>query len=281
MDKMLQDDKPITFKGLIDLLHKTSVKNISIGGRGVATSDEVDLLIANLKAKGKYCVGMERYNSIKNVALETWSCIISSSISYLACFDSDKLYSVTDKTTIDFTQMAKQKIAIFVTSSDINAAFEPMIQLMYREIVQKLFELSDTKYVKQGSMLPHHVRFILDDFASGTIMEGFERIIANCRSRNISFLLCIQSRTQLEGIYKGMTDTILDCINYKVYFSSANLNTQKYLSTITDKPLSEIQELGQNDICIEQIYCVPRFGRRFPMDRLMEKICNTQRKNIS
>jgi type IV secretion system protein VirD4 len=268
IDLLMQSEGEVTFERLMNLLYKTGTGRKIEGGIEVPADDDVDSYIEKLKFLGKNCAGMERYKSLKNNAADTWLCVRASCIAALSAFDSDKLFSVTDKTTVDFAEMATEKVAIFVTSSDMNGVFAPVIQLMYRDIVQKLIELADNKYIECRSMLPHHVRFILDDFASGTVMDDFEKVIANCRSRNISFMLSIQSLSQLSGLYKDRAESIMDCINYRVYFSSTNLKTQQYISTITDKPLSEIQKLGREDICIEKINCIPKFGKRFPTDTL-------------
>ncbi|MDT3843428.1 MAG: type IV secretory system conjugative DNA transfer family protein [Bacillota bacterium] len=264
-----------SFKKLIKLLHKTGTQYT---GSDTPVEDYVDELIRNLNLIGKECIGMERYQSLRRNAPDTWRCVRNTCITCLGDFDSDDLFSVTETTSIDFSTMGKEKVALFVTSSDVNGAYAPVVQLMYRDIVRRLVECADRDYVLQNSMLPLHVRFILDDFASGTVMNDFEKVVANCRSRNISFMLCIQSVTQLKGLYQEMTDSILDCINYKVYFSSSNLATQQYLSLIMDRPLSEIQQLGKEDICIEQIHCVPRFGKRYQADRLFVNWHNGDRK---
>ena len=269
IDLLMQSGGEVTFKKLITLLHKTGTGRKVQAGVEVPADDYVDSYIEQLKILGKKCAGMERYKSLKDNPPDTWRCVRASCISALSAFDSDKLFSVTDETTVNFYEMATEKVAIFVTSSDVNGAYAPLVQLMYHDIVQKLIELADDKYVKRQSMLPRHVRFILDDFASGVIMNDFEKVVANCRSRNISFMLSIQSLTQLKGLYKEMAESIMDCINYRVYFSSTNLKTQQYLSTITDTPLSEIQELGKEDICIEQINCAPRFAKRYSADTLL------------
>ncbi|MBE6035100.1 MAG: hypothetical protein E7222_10455 [Clostridiales bacterium] len=268
---LMLGDKPVTFRSLIKLIHKTGTKYEMVGNVETPTEDYVDELINSMRIVGKECTAMDRYKSLRQNAPDTWRSVRASCISALSVYDSDNIFEVTDETTMDFNQMATKKVALFVTSSDINGAYAPLVQLMYRDIVQRLIEFADNNYVEKNSMLPQHVRFILDDFASGTVMNGFERVIANCRSRNISFMLCIQSLTQLKGLYRDMADSILDCINYKVYFSSSNLATQQHLSVIMDVPLSDIQELGCEDICIEQINRVPRFGKRYPADTLFTK----------
>lgn len=270
LDILMQSEDDVTFENLIFLLYKTGTATVARLGAEVMDDDYIDTYISQLKAQGRRCAGMERYKSLRKNAPDTWRCVRASCISILSSYDSDKIYSATSETTVDFTKMATEKIAIFVTSSDVNGAYAPIVQLMYHDVVQNLIELADNKYIKKESLLPRHVRFILDDFASGTRMSDFEKVIANCRSRNISFILSIQSLSQLKSLYGEMAESILDCINYKVFFSSSNLATQQYLSVIMNVPLSDIQKLGREDICIEQINQVPRFGKRFAADSLLE-----------
>ena len=267
---LMHDNKPVTFESFISLLHMTGTDEVDdLCDFGEWSNEYVFKVIAKQKNRGEDYAGMERYKSIRKNAKDTWRSIRSSCISAVAAFDSDELFTVTDKTTIDFTRMADEKVAIFVTSSDINNTYAPLVKFMYRDILEKLIHYADNMCIDNNSMLPQHVRFILDDFASGTIMEGFENIIANCRSRNISFLICIQSLTQLRGLYGSMVDSILDCINYKVYFSSSNLNTQRYLSEIMNIPLLDIQKMGKEDLCLEKINCCPKFIKRLTCDEIV------------
>lgn len=257
---LLNDEKTVNLKSVIELLHKTQFRVDRVRRK---MKDEVDKIIDRHRAEGKSYVSMDRYSSFKECAEDTWNCIRRACISALSAYDSDRLYSITDKNTFDITKMGMEKVALFVTSSDTNGAFDAIVQLMYREFSEKLIEYADIDRVDYGSMLQQHVRFILDDFASGVRMKGFEKVIANCRSRNISFVICIQSLSQLQGLYGEMSNSILDCINYRIYFSTTNLSTQNYLSTIMDIPLSDVQNMQPDEIVIEQKNRSPRFGRRY------------------
>ena len=258
---MRENDETLSLKSLISFLH--SKVGLEYNRKGSLEDDAVINIIKRHREQGKEYPSMDKYISLHHIAADTFRSIFATCKSCLQPFDSDELFSVTDTTTLNFTDMANEKIALFVTSSDINSSYSPLVQLMYRNIVMKLVEYADNNYLNNNSMLPLHVRFILDDFASGTRMPDFENVIANCRSRNISFLLCVQSLEQLHGIYGNKTAALLDCINYKVFFPSSNLSTQEYMSTIMNVPLSDIQELGEEDICIEQLYRIPRFAKRY------------------
>ena len=55
----------------------------------------------------------------------------------------------------------------------------------------------------------------------------------------------------------------MDCINYKVYFPSANYETQCYLAELLDKPVCDIQKFPATKLCFERIYEAPRVIERF------------------
>ena len=99
-------------------------------------------------------------------------------------------------------------------------------------------------------MLPIPVRFFIDDFASGTRQADFENIIANCRSRNISYILCFQSISQLRALYGKKADGILDCLEYQVYFGTSNVETNQYLSDAANMPCDKIQRMRHDQVLV-------------------------------
>lgn len=166
---------------------------------------------------------------------------------------------MTEETSIDIEELANYKIALFIITSDTDTSLDPLIKLIYRQIMGKLLAYAD---LEEDGMLARHVRFILDDFASGCIMDGFQNIIANARSRNISFTLCIQSLAQLESLYGKIAKSIMECINYKVYFPSANFETQQYIARLLNCPVEDVQIMPADKICLERIYDKPRIIER-------------------
>ena len=263
IDIGMHEGVKMSFEKFFDLLQSTGTKYKIHNGCEEPEEDDIDRIIQRHKIRGKSYPGMIKYKMVRENAHDTWKSIRGSCVGHMACFDSDNLFKVTGSTNVDFIDMAKKKMAIFVKSSDTSDVFYPVVNLMYREMCDRLIGYADAECSSNGFMLPIHVRFILDDFASGVMMPGFERILANCRSRNISFILSIQSLSQLESVYGKNADTIMDCVNYKVYFTSSNLGTQSYLSNVMNLPLSDIQRLRREDICIEEICKVPRMAKRY------------------
>lgn len=235
--------------------------DISIDPRtGIRLKNKFDELICSQQERGIKTLAQRMYESIRDSADDTYRSVVVETRAALCYLNDPKLYEMTNHTNFDASELGSEKTALYIISSDTDTSLDPFIKLIYRQILDTLINVADTR---EKSMLDNHVRFVLDDFASGCVMDNFPPIIANARSRNISFTLCIQSRSQLIALYRDEADSILDCINYKVYFPSANFETQKYLSELLDKPVADIQKMPANKLCLERVYDIPRIINRY------------------
>ena len=228
--------------------------------------------------RGKDYRGLYKYKDVKNAATDTWKSIKASLVANLSALDSDRLFEVTSETSVDIVSIAKEKTALFITSSDTDSTYSALVKLLYNEICHHLIKYADSNCSKDDGKLPNHVKFILDDFASGTRMHDFENVIANCRSRNISFMLSFQSVSQLEALYGRSSTGIMDCLNYKIHFPSVNFETQRAMSLLMNVPVEEIQQMKADEIIVERIYMKPEFSHRFNMIKLLE---GEEVKNLS
>ena len=92
--------------------------------------------------------------------------------------------------------------------------------------------------------LPVPVRFILDDFATNTVIPDFDNVISVIRSRNICASIIIQSLSQLEGLYghaKAMT-IINNCDNC-LYLGGQDVETANYFSLKMNRTVDTILNL--------------------------------------
>lgn len=231
--------------------------------------DEIEQLIESHRNIGFEYDGMYEYSKLKGASDRTWSCILNSLRVELQKYKSKALYNITDCTTLSFAFWGTAKIALFVISSDTDASMYPMVQLLYREMVDSLIKHAD-QY--ENGRLPVHVRFLVDDFASGVQQTQFENVIANCRSRNISYLLGFQSMSQLRALYKERSESILDCVNYMIFYSSSNNETNTYLSKAMQRPLREIQQMDDNTVCLIRRGQMSRFAKRVQTLKMPEYI---------
>lgn len=81
-------------------------------------------------------------------------------------------------------------------------------------LVQQIYtSLVDTSR-KDGGELKIRMNFILDEFANFTKIDSFENMLTVSRGRNIRFVICIQSISQLDEKYgkEGAQNTMDNCL---------------------------------------------------------------------
>ena len=133
---------------------------------------------------------------------------------------------------------------------------------MYENLIENAFKLTPDNHFDV------RVNFVLDEFSSLPMISDFPQMISASRSRNIRFMLVVQSKHQLRQRYESETDTIMsNCTNWM------------FLTSRETELLREISELGgytgnNNDrlISISQLQhldkdkgeCLVFTGRKYP-----------------
>ena len=102
------------------------------------------------------------------------------------------------------------------------------------------------------------MQFILDEFPNVGRIPDFERSIATVRSRGISFLMCAQSLSQLDGVYGEATaHTILDNCDSLIYMGGgSNIATQNYISELCGESVLGTNYVGAERTAVDVRGCV-------------------------
>lgn len=148
---------------------------------------------------------------------------------------------------IDFTNLGKEKTAVFLTISDSDRAMDKLVNLFYTQALQVLCRSADKDY--PDYRLPVPVRLILDDFATNVYIPDFDKIISVIRSREIYVSIILQSISQLEALYgHNKTMTIINNCDNCLYLGGQDVETARYIGikanrttdTILNMPLDEV-----------------------------------------
>lgn len=272
----------LNLKHFMNLFNKCGNKNDeACDEEGNILPDGVEKIIEKHRAMGYRYEAMKEYQRIKSVPENTWNCTLNSLRVEMMKYSSQRLYNLTSETSFDFALLGNRRVAVFVVSSDTDKAVYPLIQLMYQDMADTLIKYADKKCLKNEGRLPVHVRFLIDDFASGVQQVNFANVIANCRSRNISYMLGFQSIAQLKALYGNSADSILDCVNYQIYYGTTNVDTNYHLAKAMQHPVREIQQMNEDTICLIQRGKLPRFCKRVQTLKLPEYIQSLADKDVS
>ena len=174
------------------------------------------------------------YKSIEIAPEKTYGSILSSLQSKLGKFDSREIAEVTSTDTINFEEIANQKTALYVISSDTHTAYDFLLTIFFSQLIQQLYDYAD----KNGGKLKTPCFFILDEFANIGKIPDFDKKISTSRSRKISFSVILQNLDQLEAIYEKSHETIVGNCDTHVFLGSNSFKTVEYFS----------KELGEKTI---------------------------------
>ena len=157
---------------------------------------------------------------------KTRGSFVAAALSTLQMFINDYVANNTQKSDFDLRNFAKKKTAIYMLLPDDRDTYHKLGSLLVQQIYTSLVETSRT----EGGELGIRMNFILDEFANFTKIDSFQSMLTVSRSRNIRFIICLQSFAQLEERYgKEGAQNILDNCAW-MYLKSANIDTATKIS---------------------------------------------------
>ena len=151
---------------------------------------------------------------------------MAAALSTLQMFIDEYVANNIQKSDFDLRNFAKKKTAIYMLLPDDRDTYHKLGSLLVQQIYTSLVETSRT----EGGELGIRMNFILDEFANFTKIDSFQSMLTVSRSRNIRFIICLQSFAQLEERYgKEGAQNILDNCAW-MYLKSANIDTATKIS---------------------------------------------------
>ncbi len=180
-------------------------------------------------------------NIIKLTAHVTRNCIISCFGEKIEIIRNSSVRQITRANTIDFSLFDDEEhpTVIFISYKDEDSLFYSVISLFLGDLCTVLTSMARKK---NGSLL-RSCYFLLDEFGNFPAFKDFEKTISTCRSRNMWFLLIVQSYAQLHRVYEEkVTEIIKDNLNMHIFFGSCNYDTKVAFS----------KECGEHEIIAPQ-----------------------------
>lgn len=166
--------------------------------------------------------------------------ILAGRLSPLTFDDAARLFSKPDR--VDFAALGREKTAVFLSVSDTDRSMDKLVNLFYTQAMQALCRSADRDYPDHRLKVP--VRFILDDFATNTVIPDFDNLTSVIRSREIAVSVIIQSLTQLEGLYgQAKAITIVNNCDHCLYLGGQDTETARYFSAKVNKTVDSVLSL--------------------------------------
>lgn len=208
----------------------------------------LDLLFVALEEEQPDHIAVRQYHIFKQAAGKTAKSILVSAAVRLASFTLREIQSITDEDTLELSKLGERKQAVFCVIPDSNDnSLNFLVGLLYTQAFQELYYQADK--VHMGG-LPVPVRLMFDEFSNVALPDGYARLQATMRSRNIMATIILQNISQLKALFKDDWEGIIGNADTMIYLGGNEQSTHKYISeqlgkeTISTK--SSSQSKGRN-----------------------------------
>lgn len=228
-------------------------------------SSELRKLFDSHKRRHPDSWACEKFEAVDTAPYKTYDCIRSTLAAKFSALDTEELRMMMKKGGFDFTSVAREKTAVFVTVSDTDRTMDPLVNIFFTQAMNELCTYADDKC--SDGRLPIPVRFILDDFATNCRIDEFPRMISSIRSRALSVMLMIQSEAQLRQGYEHDAQTIISNCDTYLYLGGNDVQTAKAVSERCDKPLNEVLYMPVGHCWVFRRGSQPKFARLADPDK--------------
>lgn len=151
----------------------------------------------------------------------------------LAAFNVESVANLTHQDTLHLEDLFQSnKTALFVLIPAGDTTFNFIAAILYSQMFQFFREEA---FQNKNKALPHHVRFLLDEFANIGTIPDFGEMLSVMRSMNFSASVILQNTEQLEKGYKDSMKTIIANCNSKLYLGGDEQSTTKIVSEMLGK----------------------------------------------
>ena len=204
----------------------------------------LDLLFEALEEEQPDHIAVRQYHIFKQAAGKTAKSILVSAAVRLASFTLSEIQRITASDDMELGKLGERKQAIFCIIPDSNdASLNFLVGMLYTQAFQELYYQADK--VHQGA-LPVPVRLMFDEFANVALPDGYARLQATMRSRNIMSTIILQNISQLKALFKDDWEGIIGNADSFIYLGGNEQSTHKYISELLGKETIDTKTSSQS-----------------------------------
>lgn len=201
----------------------------------------VDLLFDDLERVDEDHIAVKNWKVFKQAGPKTAKSILVSASTRLTAFNTEEMAHLTSRDDLALGTLGDRKRVIFAVIPDEDTTFNYLVGLLYSQAFRELYHAADNKY---GGRLPVPVRVLMDEFANVALPEDFERVLATCRSREISINIVIQNMAQLKKLFKDSWENVTGNCDTLLYLGGNEASTHEYISKMLGKATIDTRTRG-------------------------------------
>lgn len=155
---------------------------------------------------------------------------------------------------LDLAEFLTKKQALYMIMPDEKTSYHKLVSVLVKQSYEYFIYLAQKNLLERDvgvGYLPIRINYILDEFSSLPTIADFPAMITAARSRNLRFILFIQSKHQLKQRYQEETETVMaNCINW-MFLTSRELSLLEDISKLCgmkeQKPVLSVAHLQRLD----------------------------------
>lgn len=214
------------------------------------------------KAKPK-CAAIQNIKAWQSLPYKTASCVRDTLDAALKTVFPNAIRSMMkSKPQLDISHFTTHKEAIIVITSAIDTAQHFYANLFFRDLTRQLLKIAAEC---PNGELPREIRFVYDDMACSSRVEGLEHDLSLYRSAGLSSIMLLQSESQLESNYSVNGAAIIrqNCAVYAYFPGGFDDRSCEIVSKRMNMPYEDVLYAPLGNVFIMQSGRKPVTVRRY------------------
>ncbi len=155
------------------------------------------------------------------------------------------LMDMLSNNDFDIASISEKKTAVFMITPDEKTSFHKLVSLFIKQSYEYIIHHAS---LKEDNKLNVRVNFVLDEFSSLPTISDMPAMISAARSRNIRFLLVVQSKSSLKKKYQEEAETIISNCSDMIFFTSREIELLRELSELCGRQKNGEPNLSVYDL---------------------------------
>ena len=235
----LKYEAPISEQNFATVMYM--IQNAAASENDESYKSPMDVIFEALEEREPEHIAVKQYKVFKQAAGKTAKSILISTAVRLAAFNLSQFAAITNNDEMELDKLGERKQAIFAVIPDNDSSFNYIVGMLYTQAFQELYYNADHK---NGGRLKIPVRVLMDEFANVALPDDFEKVLATCRSREISINIIIQNMVQLKALFKDSWENITGNCDTFLYLGGNEQGTHKYISELIGKATIDTKTRG-------------------------------------
>lgn len=188
----------------------------------------IDLLFEDLEKEQPNHFSVRQWKTFQIAAGKTAKSILITLGAMMSPLNMDKVRNLMAYDDLQFDTFGdpEQKTILYCIMSDTDKTFNFILAILFTQMFNVLCNVADIQY---GGEMPTPIQFIIDEFANIGKIPQWEILIATIRSRLISAMMFVQTKSQLKAIYKDHAETIIGNCDTTIFLGGKEKTTLKDL----------------------------------------------------